>query len=199
MSQHTITIEGTKYTVEIDFATHGVVELPTGAKILIGEFYGKECWYPNIAHHKGGGQVCHKAKDLGTWLQCNLTGELYRDPVKSVVPGKTRDYMVTHHVCQSVAFWRMLQAKHAGDPYWFIVGGDSYGCAPSAVCRDRKPRGSDSCRGFGGRTFRVRKFDSDEVLVIDDMWHQGNVPEWLRSELPDNAEFVRELEVAFPV
>lgn len=192
MSKHVITIEGQKYTVDIDFSIPGIVELPTGARILIGKFYGNECWFPNINHHDGGGQVCHMSKNLGEWLQCSLTGELYRDPEVSVVPGKTRDYMVNHHVCQSVAFWRMLQAKHTGDPYWFIINGVSYGCSASAVCVNRQPRGGSNHRGFGGRVFRVKKLCSDEMLVIDDMWHQGTVPDWLRPELPDNAFFVQE-------
>lgn len=124
--------------------------------------------------------------DLGEWLACTKTGYLYSGKYAKCAEF---DVMNEHHVCFGVAFWIVLGKKHANNPLWFRVNGTSYLCQPQAVCTDRKPRGSDSMRGFGGRTFEVMK---DGIkYVIDDMWCQGDMPEWFRAEYPDNATFCK--------
>lgn len=127
-----------------------------------------------------------RANDLGKWLACTKTGSLYRANYHDCPELKV---MNEQHVCFGVAFWIVLGKKYANNPLWFRVDGVSYACKENAICTDRKPRGSSSMRGFGGRTFEVMK---DGIkYVIDDMWCQGDMPEWFRAEYPDNATFCK--------
>lgn len=44
--------------------------------------------------------------------------------------------------------------------------------------------------GNGGSEYRIRFLDGREVTTCN-LWNQGDIPEWIRHELPDNAEFIR--------
>lgn len=43
--------------------------------------------------------------------------------------------------------------------------------------------------GFGGRSHTI-KFDSGDVVVTKNLWHQGEIPKRFREHLPNNATFV---------
>lgn len=43
--------------------------------------------------------------------------------------------------------------------------------------------------GFDGRRFKI-KFNDGRIIETNNLWHNGDVPEWCRKDLPDNAEFV---------
>lgn len=45
--------------------------------------------------------------------------------------------------------------------------------------------------GFGGREFKIHKFDPDEIIVTHNLWYQGKVPDTHKELLQDNAEFVK--------
>lgn len=45
-------------------------------------------------------------------------------------------------------------------------------------------------RGFGGERHTIRFRDGREVVTTN-LWTQGEIPAYLRNELPDNAEFVK--------
>ena len=50
-----------------------------------------------------------------------------------------------------------------------------------------------SIRGFGGERFKIRFFDGREVITHN-LWYQGVIPEAFKDDLPDNAEFVQEVQ-----
>lgn len=53
----------------------------------------------------------------------------------------------------------------------------------------RGPEVPHQCRGFSGRSWRIKFFDG-RILETVDLWYQGEIPERFRDRLPDNAEFV---------
>lgn len=46
-------------------------------------------------------------------------------------------------------------------------------------------------RGFGGRGFKIKKFDGT-IIQTSNLWHQGTVPEDYKDLLPNNAEWIKE-------
>ena len=46
-------------------------------------------------------------------------------------------------------------------------------------------------RGFGGRHFIVERLATGERIETVDLWYQGRIPEWFRTQLPDDAVFIR--------
>ena len=49
--------------------------------------------------------------------------------------------------------------------------------------------------GFGGDEFVIKLHATGEVIKTRDLWHQGDVPAEYREVLPDNASWVRKIEV----
>lgn len=47
-------------------------------------------------------------------------------------------------------------------------------------------------RGMGGSEYTI-KLNGGAIVKTNDLWHQGDIPQEFRDELPDNAEFVKEL------
>jgi hypothetical protein len=52
-----------------------------------------------------------------------------------------------------------------------------------------KPDTSSWWKGFGGAGYYIRFNSGDEVLTHN-LWHQGEIPERFRDQLPDNAEWI---------
>lgn len=44
-------------------------------------------------------------------------------------------------------------------------------------------------KGMYGRYYKIRYFDG-ETIETTNLWHRGEVPEYFKNDLPDNAEFV---------
>lgn len=61
-------------------------------------------------------------------------------------------------------------------------------------CYDpRRPvvRGDDAkWLGHGGRVFKVAFLDTADVVEVNNLWHQGEIPERFRARLHDNALFL---------
>lgn len=55
---------------------------------------------------------------------------------------------------------------------------------------DDEPFTPKRWKGFGGRKFTIRRL-TGEVIETDNLWYNGDIPEAMREQLPDNAEFVR--------
>jgi hypothetical protein len=56
---------------------------------------------------------------------------------------------------------------------------------------DDDPNERAQWKGFGGATWRIRRIPSGEEFVTHDLWRSGDIPEDLKEQLPDNAEFIR--------
>lgn len=52
------------------------------------------------------------------------------------------------------------------------------------------PMSDSPFRGYGGREFKI-KLHTGEIIVTNNLWHNGEVPKEFRDRLPDNAEFVK--------
>lgn len=89
-----------------------------------------------------------------------------------------REIMERENVCFACAFWVNAQQEHKNDPRYFVADGNSYWIGD-------EHSGSD--RGFGGAKFRVT-YPDGRVVETTNLWHQGDIPEWLRPEMPDNAK-----------
>lgn len=45
--------------------------------------------------------------------------------------------------------------------------------------------------GYGGRIFKYKRYDSDELVTTNNMWNGTELPEYLLDFMPDNAEWVK--------
>ena len=53
-------------------------------------------------------------------------------------------------------------------------------------------KGNPNFNGYGGRVFRYRFLDSEEIHETNNLWHQGEVIPRFVTRLPDNAYFIDE-------
>lgn len=81
-------------------------------------------------------------------------------------------------LCFACYFWQW-QADHGA----VVVNGHHYQVGPETDLPSR-------LRGYAGRRFKIRFFDDGRVVETTNLWHQGEVPETHRDQLPDNAEFL---------
>lgn len=66
-----------------------------------------------------------------------------------------------------------------------IVGGEMYTVNPENA--DIPPR----WRGFAGSLFLFKFLDSEVLYRSTNMWHRGTIPDALRPQMQDNAEWVK--------
>lgn len=53
---------------------------------------------------------------------------------------------------------------------------------------------STAFKGYGGRRHIIRYLDTGKIRITDNLWHNGDVPEAIKEELPDNAEFLSSMD-----
>lgn len=83
-------------------------------------------------------------------------------------------------MCHTCSFWDEKTNPESG---FLIIDGVSYRALPE------EPPGG--WRGFGGRKHKIKKANG-EIITTTNLWCQGHVPKgYWRSQLPDNAEFVK--------
>lgn len=126
-------------------------------------------------------------------MKCNQCGtENYSI---GYLPGDIKRLMDLAKVCFTCAFWLDMKRKHKDDPLWCRIDGRSYW--PSSVLKPGQLAASQSPRsgfkGFGGREFCIR-FHDGRLIRTDNLWTQGEMPDWLREVYPDNAEFIKHEE-----
>lgn len=110
-------------------------------------------------------------------VECRLCGKsqeaCYCEPTKT--------NMVERSLCFTCLFWQGY-VKRKDDPSRVRIDGKHYVVAPE--------HGNEFFRGFGGSLFRIRLADGT-VINTTNLWHQGTIPEHFRSQLQNNAEFVK--------
>ena len=114
-------------------------------------------------------------------VNCKLCGEP-SDPQK--YDSRIGEIMEEQNVCYNCAFWLWQHECDQRDPRrrgrFAVINGSHY------VLGD----GKGAFQGHYGDSFTVR-FNDGRVVVNNDLWHQGEIPEHLRHLFPDNAEFVK--------
>lgn len=82
--------------------------------------------------------------------------------------------------CHTCEFWmeKITQKDH---PAVVRVNGVQYVIAPENA--------ESLFREFGGARWHIRFFDGNECITTN-LWCNGTIPEKLREQLPDNAEFI---------
>lgn len=92
-------------------------------------------------------------------------------------------YKLMHdrQLCFSCAFWTdKIENPPAGKE---VIGGHHYTVHPTAK------RPDNLLRGFMGKEFFIRRFDGT-LIKSNNVWHQGEIPERFRKQLPDTAVFI---------
>lgn len=89
-----------------------------------------------------------------------------------------------NQICFNCNYWEIIEASAKVDKRRVIIKGTSY-----YVGDDVRDKGFDFA-GFGGRQFRLKRFDSDEVVFTRNLWCQGEIPNVFLERIPNNAEFV---------
>jgi len=95
--------------------------------------------------------------------------------------------MKREHVCFTCAFWKVWVRCNTGDPSWLRIGGVSYYVTSTLQPGERAEYHPG--KGFGGQEFFIET-DGDRLIRTDNLWCQGNMPEWIREDYPDNARFI---------
>ena len=81
--------------------------------------------------------------------------------------------------CFTIKFWDGIceeKEEHV------VINGVCYAIADEPV---------NGFLGYGGRKFKIKMFDTGEVIETNNLWCQGDVPEEYKYRLPNTAEFVR--------
>lgn len=98
--------------------------------------------------------------------------------------GDIGERMREETICFTCAFWQEMIEQDAGEPAnVVIVDGRHYLVRP-----DLAPEKPKFLAGFGGARFSIRWHDG-RTAVCHNLWHQGEIPEHFREQLPDNAVF----------
>jgi hypothetical protein len=86
--------------------------------------------------------------------------------------------MAREGVCFTCAFWRV----RVSEPQATVIEGRIY-----SVGDPKRPPGPHN--GMAGRRFDIEYFDGRRVTTHD-LWAGGEIPERLRSQIPDTARFL---------
>ena len=102
--------------------------------------------------------------------------------------GDIKNIMTEEELCFNCAFWeihaRYLE-KNPDDKTVFIIDHCRYHDGGTV---DKSKVGG--FLGHGGRNFKIKRYDSEEIYTTNNLWCQGDVPEFFWDRLPNNAEFI---------
>lgn len=87
-------------------------------------------------------------------------------------------------ICFHCEFWES-KIPSLSNPRRIIVDGECY------WRDDDAPAGTRGFLGFGGAEFKIKRFDTPEIIISHNMWGQGPIPDRWRDIFKDNAEFVK--------
>lgn len=96
----------------------------------------------------------------------------------------TRERMLAEQLCFLCDGWLRIAEKHNGTPQQVVTPEYQHYVIG-------KGGGPASCRGFGGTKWAV-SFTDGRIVQTDDLWQQGQVPEWLRDRFTPNGTIVSE-------
>ncbi|MDC2372779.1 hypothetical protein [Bacteroides ovatus] len=112
--------------------------------------------------------TCELCNTLENLDECNPPGEILR-------------IMSKRNVCSNCAFW-MDKIAHP-DIGNEVIGSHYYIVYPFVK------RPNNVIKGSEGKEFYIRRFDGT-LIKSNNIWHQGEIPEHFRKQLPDTANFL---------
>ena len=138
---------------------------------------------PKMFHDGGSHVMCSRPYETRQELE-ETERVLAKPCVKcgGAVSAKTFDSEAIdrENQCFTCLFW----SKFVGKSQYYRIGGVSY--SPSADL----PKGASTVgAGHGGTRFAIQPHDGDR-FESSNLWCQGDVPEWFKQDLPNNAVFV---------
>lgn len=135
------------------------------------EHPGLDFMSPDHPMHSGG---CDKFVLRDDNTNCAICGKYMEKPMYS------GEYADVCENCFATRFWDLIVQEK--DKHLIIDG----------ACYSVLPDGARGPKGFSGREFKFCYKDSpDEVHVTHNLWCQGPVPSSHRSDLQDNAFWVK--------
>jgi hypothetical protein len=117
---------------------------------------------------------------------CAKCGETGYD--ENFMKGPISTIMQQRGICFHCAFWLTLAKEHNENPLWLRIEGVSY-IAESVLDIKQKSK-REWGKGFGGTEFHIRLEDGTEFRT-DNLWYQGEMPDWFAKSWPNNAEFIK--------
>ena len=111
---------------------------------------------------------------------CNKCGGILSLHWSEPYPSKLKELGICFH-CE---FWES-KISSLSNPRRIIVDGECY------WRDDDAPAGTKGFLGFGGAEFKIKRFDTPEIIISHNMWGQGSIPDRWRDIFKDNAEFVK--------
>lgn len=112
--------------------------------------------------------TCELCNTLENLDECNPPGDILR-------------IMSKRNVCSKCAFW-MDKIAHP-DIGNEVIGSHYYIVYPFVK------RPNNVIKGSEGKEFYIRRFDGT-LIKSNNIWHQGEIPEHFRKQLPDTANFL---------
>jgi hypothetical protein len=90
--------------------------------------------------------------------------------------------LIKENICFECHHWSRIE-KTLSDKRRFIIDNNSYW--------QENDNPNAAFQGHGGSLFRIKRFDSDDIIPTRNLWHQGEIPEHWRERIPNNAIFIR--------
>lgn len=102
---------------------------------------------------------------------------------------------VFHKVCHAEPFDKVCDSSECfHKKFWLeIIKEKDEHVIINGICYyldKARPMSDSPFRGYGGREFKI-KLHTGEIIVTNNLWHNGEVPKEFRDRLPDNAELVK--------
>jgi len=98
------------------------------------------------------------------------------------------EMMEAEGLCFTCAFWEIHARNFESDKdngFVFIVKGNRYFNGGKV---DKKT--TRGFLGFGGADWKIKILVTGEIIETNNLWHQGDIPEYFRHRMPDNAVFL---------
>ncbi len=118
-----------------------------------------------------------REEEIPEW-KCSKCGGLVR------LAFRNRAILEEHKMCFDCNCFREVCNIAKVDKNRMIIDGASWHVRPDAP--------GEYFQGMGGAEFRIKRFDSEEIITTRNLWHQGDIPEIWKEEIKNNAEFIRE-------
>ena len=110
-----------------------------------------------------------------------ITCRLCHEQDKNSFCQPTKAEMKLRQLCFNCNFWTNIINEDKEHPeIVVIVDKNHYQIAP-----EQTPK---KWRGFGGHLWNI-VFNDGRTVKTTNLWHQGDIPEYFQSQLPDNAKF----------